>query len=206
MPRQNGPGSRGSIRLVLVGGGLLTALVVGLVGLVGGVKALGHYSWTVERLFRPAPQQPIEFTHATHIQQVMASAGVSEPEACLFCHWNVDKEASAGIPPVQQCMFCHRFVTGEGSDRGAWVAEEIAKVVEAWESGEPIRWVRVHRLPDHVRFAHEPHIRAGITCSTCHGDVGSMARVRQVRFLQMGDCVACHKAHNAPTDCATCHY
>lgn len=206
MERSGGRRGGGSLRLFLVGGGLLAGLVVGLVALAGGVKALGHYSWTVERLFRPAPQQPIEFSHVTHVGAVMASAGVGEPQACLFCHRMADKERAATIPAVEQCMFCHRFITGGGSERGAWVAEEIAKVVEAWEAGEPIRWVRVHRLPDHVRFDHAAHIQAGITCSVCHGNVAEMARVRQVRSLRMGDCVACHKMNNAPVECSTCHY
>ena len=43
-------------------------------------------------------------------------------------------------------------------------------------------------------------------CSVCHGDVGSVAgQVTQVRVLEMGDCVGCHKQNSAPTQCATCH-
>ena len=44
------------------------------------------------------------------------------------------------------------------------------------------------------------------TCSICHGTVGSMTKVRQVRSLKMGDCVDCHRDNGAPTDCTTCHY
>ena len=46
------------------------------------------------------------------------------------------------------------------------------------------------------------------------GDVDNMeevhgtedGRVKQVEPLKMCHCVDCHKQHNAPTDCATCHY
>ena len=91
--------------------------------------------------------------------------------------------------------------------------------------------MRVHRLPDHVRFVHEAHITAGVSCMQCHGDVASTGRLGQVRgilpsdakvngtggALKMGDCVSCHrgdrkvlignemKSFTAPTDCTTCH-
>ena len=136
-------------------------------------------------------EQPIAFPHTVHVQDV----GLD----CQFCHRTASTSEAAGIPAVQQCMFCHTVITGDGSP-------EIAKLVDAFASGEPIDWVRVHRLPDHVQFLHEPHIQAGFSCSTCHGDVGSMVEVQQVRNLKMRDCVDCHRSLNAPTDCSTCHY
>jgi hypothetical protein len=83
----------------------------------------------------------------------------------------------------------------------------------------------VHRLPDHVRFVHEPHIRyltanpsevknttdgvatgpSGV-CSTCHGNVAAMEQVEQVEPLKMGQCVDCHRDNGAPTDCVACHH
>ena len=61
----------------------------------------------------------------------------------------------AGIPSVQRCAGCHQTVLSE--------RPEIVKVLEYWDNKEPIPWVRVHDLPDHVRFSHKPHIRAGVT-------------------------------------------
>jgi hypothetical protein len=78
-----------------------------------------------------------------------------------------------------------------------------------------IDWVRVHRVPDHVHFVHEAHIRfftaqdgveASAVCSTCHGDVTATPKIRLNRDLKMGDCVDCHRDNGAPTDCTTCHY
>ena len=163
------------------------------------------------------PEQPIAFPHVVHVQGV----GLD----CQFCHRTASTSEAAGIPAVQQCMFCHTVITGGDN-------AEIAKLLDAFATQEPINWVRVHRLPDHVQFVHEVHIRLftdlegdspaqlevrarasqeGISlmqaaCSTCHGDVGSMVKVEQVRNLKMRDCVDCHRANNAPTDCATCHY
>lgn len=135
-------------------------------------------------------QQPIEFSHAVH-------AGALQLD-CQFCHRTAATSPQAGVPPVEQCMFCHSVVTTGHPD--------IAKVREAWATGQPITWERVHILPDHTRFLHEPHIRAGVSCATCHGQVERMPVVRQVRDLKMGDCVACHRQSGARTDCAVCHY
>ena len=169
-------------------------LVVLMAGMVGAQAVYSQYA---------APEQPVKFTHVTH-------AGVLQMD-CTFCHRNVDTGASAMVPAVEQCMFCHKAVTGDGTDPAKLA--EIAKVRDAFDSGNPIDWIRVHRLPDTVRFVHSAHIKAlskpgmptAQVCSTCHGDVPSMGKVGQVRSLKMGDCVACHRQNSAPTDCTTCH-
>ena len=164
-----------------------------------------------------APEQPIDFPHTVHVQNAAIQ--------CEFCHRNVDKGEAATVPAVEQCMFCHKAIVGVNNP-------EIDKLLQIADSGEAINWARVHRLPDHVQFAHEPHIRfftdpkgtssvqrevqaraqdTGMTlmqstCATCHGDVGGMSAVKQVRSLKMGDCVDCHSKNDAPTDCTACHY
>ena len=178
--------------------------------------------------FGAAPEQPIAFPHTVHAGTDVWTDSEGNPKLdadgsemyglgldCTFCHRNVDKGATASIPPVEQCLFCHASVQGEE-------LAEVAKLVDAWENKEPVVWERVHRVPDHVRFVHEAHIRyflergetpagepalvAADVCSTCHGDVAAMAEVKQERSLKMGDCVDCHRDNNAPTDCTTCHY
>ena len=145
------------------------------------------------------PDQPIAFPHTTHVEDL----GMD----CTFCHRNVTEGAAATIPSAGLCMTCHDVV---GDD-----LEEIEKLRDMHEEGRPIDWVRVHRVPDHVHFVHEAHIRFfserdGVeetaVCATCHGDVGSMEKVEQVRDLKMGDCVNCHRDNGAPTDCTACHY
>ena len=156
--------------------------------------------------FNEGPVQPIAFPHTVHVQQ----AGID----CQFCHRTVSTDEAASIPAVEQCLFCHDFgkIDGSLSPDPEIAQAEIAKLTDAFHGSldgdppAPIDWARVHRLPDHVQFVHEPHITAGLTCSTCHGDVASMEVVKQVRNLKMRDCVDCHRDLNAPTDCATCHY
>jgi hypothetical protein len=149
------------------------------------------YGWPFITTYqaRPTPRQPVEFDHRVHVQV----AGID----CLFCHRTAAEGVVAGIPDLQQCMACHQVV-GRGRP-------EIEKVRQAWLQQTPIDWVRIHRLPDHTHFVHEAHIRAGLTCAACHGDVAQMSQVTQVRPLHMSDCVACHQQMKAPTDCLTCH-
>ncbi|HEV8638617.1 MAG TPA: cytochrome c3 family protein [Chloroflexota bacterium] len=136
------------------------------------------------------PAEPLLFDHSIHTRV----AGIE----CVFCHRSAAKGFSAGYPDVEQCMFCHSVV-GAGQP-------EIEKVRTAWINQQPITWERIHRLPDHVHFVHEAHIKAGFDCATCHGDVRQMSQVVQARRLNMGDCVDCHRQYNAPTECVACHY
>ncbi len=137
----------------------------------------------------PTPENEMEFPHDFHVTSLSLE--------CEFCHRAAETSRTASVPAVEQCMFCHKAV---GTTK-----ESLAPLRAAWESGKPLNWIRQHRLPDHTQFRHEPHITAGFECSECHGDVGSMTQVEQVRILRMGDCVGCHKENSAPTTCSTCH-
>ena len=134
--------------------------------------------------------QPIAFSHAHHVGEI----GID----CQFCHAYARRGPVAGIPSVQRCAGCHRVVLNE--------QPEILKLLEYWENEEPIPWVRVHDLPDHVRFTHRPHVRAGVACVDCHGLVERMEAAVQVESLSMGWCVSCHRERDATRDCLACHY
>ena len=153
----------------------------------------------------PAPRQPMPFSHRVH-------AGESRI-GCSACHVHAERSAVAGIPSVARCQGCHKFVKQDPERPG--LAEEmkplLAKLRE--EPPTPIPWVRVHRVPDHVRFGHAPHVRAGVRCADCHGEVEKMDEVRQVSSLLMGWCLECHRRKQAErpaerarlTDCIACH-
>ena len=137
------------------------------------------------------PDQPIAFSHKIHAGKV----GLQ----CLFCHETADKSAFAGVPAVEKCMSCHKNVA---TDR-----PEIQKLAGYWNRGEPMEWNRVHRLRvrKYVYFSHERHVKAEVDCANCHGEVKYRDKIRQVRSLEMGWCVSCHREKKAPTDCLTCH-
>lgn len=142
-------------------------------------------------LARGAPGgQPIAFSHARHVAQ----GGID----CQFCHAYARRGPVAGIPAVERCVGCHRSILPE--------RPEILQVLDYWEREAPIPWIRVHDLPDYVRFSHKAHIRGGIDCAACHGDVAGMDIAVQVESLSMGWCVDCHTARDASRDCLVCHY
>jgi len=93
------------------------------------------------------------------------------------------------------------------SNRTVRTQKDATKVLSTmWESKEPVVWTKVHDLPDFVRFSHRPHVQKGIDCAECHGNVKEMVTVQQAKSMQMGWCVECHQANQAPINCSTCHY
>ena len=128
------------------------------------------------------PDQPIWFSHKVH-------AGQNQID-CQYCHFTADKSLHAGIPPVQLCLNCHNQVK-EGKITGT---EEIAKIHEAYNNRDPIQWIKVHNLPDHVYFNHAQHVKVGkVDCEDCHGEVEKMDVIIQVEDLSMGWCIDCHR-------------
>jgi hypothetical protein len=172
-----------------------------------------------------SPEQPIQFIHSVH---------VCENEIdCKYCHSSAYDSKHAGIPSANVCMNCHKAVK-KGKRTGT---EEIEKIYAAigFDSktgtyldgdgnngnalpqdsydGEPIKWNKVHNLPDHVFFSHQQHVNVGgLQCQNCHGDVstysvGRIAPVEEINSLvdvfpgliqlskptlTMGWCIECH--------------
>lgn len=142
-----------------------------------------------------APEQPIPFSHELHAGQYKVQ--------CLYCHSGVERSAHSPVPSLNICMNCHIVV---GTDKPA-----IQRLQEAYNKKQPIPWVKVHMLPDHVKFNHKAHVQkfgAPQACHKCHGPVESMETMYQHSPLSMGWCVECHRQpeHQAPVNCSTCHY
>jgi hypothetical protein len=209
--------------------------LVGLVvlGIIGFVLYILLTSWFSDPPFGlgHAPPQPIAFPHTVHAGPPEAGgAGIQ----CEFCHRNVTKGAAATVPASETCMFCHSQIQ-EGNLVGTTAVNlaEIQQLVNSFQENQPIDWERVHRLPDHVRFIHEAHIRfltqadpQSVTfplgdrqprqlplpveesCAVCHGNVAGMVEVQPAAgfaIQNMGTCVDCHQVVNAATDCTICH-
>jgi hypothetical protein len=140
---------------------------------------------------RPKATQPIPFPHKVHI---------AKKAECVDCHESVEKGPVAGIPSVKTCMICHSQIA---TDRAL-----IKQVAAYAEKGVEIPWQRVYGFTHeaHVRFNHAPHVRAGVDCKTCHGDLASQTVAERVVDHNMGFCVNCHRQKNASNDCLTCHY
>ncbi|NQW30072.1 MAG: cytochrome c3 family protein [Ignavibacteria bacterium] len=123
------------------------------------------------------PQQPVPFSHKMHVGTLQIS--------CQYCHAGVESSAHSPIPSTQTCMNCHTLVKAE--------SPKLKVVRESFESGQPIEWVRIHKLPDYAHFNHSRHIRAQIDCKSCHGPIEEMGVVSQFKPLSMGWCIDCHR-------------
>jgi Cytochrome c7 and related cytochrome c len=167
-------------------------VVLGLFGLSVLVWALTNNKVVIGYNKGYMPDQPLPFSHQLHAGQYQIN--------CKFCHTSVESSRHASVPSLNICMNCHMVVKTDSP----W----IQKLSEAYNSGKSIAWQKVHLLPDHVRFNHAMHVRAGKDCTTCHGNVQEMPKIFQNASLAMGWCVNCHRQpeNNAPTNCTTCHY
>lgn len=136
-----------------------------------------------------SPEQPLPFDHKIHSEHDIP---------CEYCHSGARRSTVAGIPAQNTCMGCHKFVA---TDKDA-----IKFLAQRFKANKPIKWVKVHDLPDYVRFSHQVHVAANIACQDCHGKVENMSVAVQVAPLQMGWCVDCHRQKKADIACLTCHY
>jgi hypothetical protein len=101
-------------------------------------------------------------------------------------------------------MGCHTVIQGRNNP------EEVQKLRDFWQRGEPIPWVRIYKVADHVKFPHMRHVAkdAGdFECQECHGTVEEIGVIEEVEQpLRMGWCVDCHRQNEASVDCTVCHY
>lgn len=154
-----------------------------------------------------APVQPIHYSHRIH-------AGDNQID-CNYCHSSARKSKHSGIPSLNVCMNCHKNIGEVAAETqlqgeqefGVDYNAEIQKLYAAvgWDeanqryTGEtsPVRWVRLHNLPDFAYFNHSQHVTvAGIECQKCHGPVEEMEVMYQFSPLTMGWCINCHRETN----------
>ncbi len=148
------------------------------------------------------PIQPIHYSHRIHA----GSNGIN----CQYCHSAARVSKNAGIPSLNVCMNCHKNI-GEVSDTTATADHskafydgEIQRLYDAvgWDKTtmkytgktHPVKWVRIHNLPDFAYFNHSQHVTvAGVECQKCHGPVQTYEVQKQFAPLTMGWCIKCHR-------------
>ncbi|WP_339695453.1 cytochrome c3 family protein [uncultured Marixanthomonas sp.] len=152
-----------------------------------------------------APVQPIHFSHKIH-------AGDNQVD-CNFCHSSARKSKTSGIPSLNVCMNCHKNIAEVAPETATeeyskeFYDAEIQKLYDAvgWNVDEqaytgeekPVKWVRIHNLPDFAYFNHSQHVTvAGIACQECHGPVEEFEIMEQHSPLTMGWCINCHRDTN----------
>jgi hypothetical protein len=163
------------------------AVVLLLLGVLGGAVG-GIYMTQIP------PEQPIQFPHSLHV-------GLGA--ACGYCHPGTAWGAAAGLPTTSKCWGCHQQIQKP--------SVELDKLAAFAKAGKSIPWVPVAIQPDFVHFTHQPHVAAGLDCSTCHGDISKMKTAQPQPRQNMGWCLGCHQKMRPQefkrlSDCSTCHY
>jgi len=150
------------------------------------------------------PVQPIHYSHRIHA----GDNGID----CKYCHSSARVSKHSGIPSLNICMNCHKSISevapetlAEGNEYGVNYNAEIQKLYDAvgWDGtaytgeSQPVKWIRIHNLPDFAYFNHSQHVMVGgIECQTCHGPVEEMEIMYQHSPLTMGWCINCHRETN----------
>jgi mono/diheme cytochrome c family protein len=149
-----------------------------------------------------APVQPIHYSHRIH-------AGINGID-CKYCHSSARVSKNAGIPSLNVCMNCHKNIsevqdtTNTDGHGKPYYDAQIQKLYDAvgWDKAgqkytgvtRPVKWVRIHNLPDFAYFNHSQHVTvAGVECQTCHGPVETFEVMKQFSPLTMGWCIDCHR-------------
>jgi hypothetical protein len=169
--------------------------VISRASIFGAAFILAAFGWVLWVTYRSSWQtqvgvvrpQPVEFSHEHHV----AGLGID----CRYCHTSVETSPYAGIPATEICMQCHSQI---------WVeSPKLEPVRASFRTGEPIRWTRVHDLPDFARFDHSIHVQKGVGCASCHGRVDKMPLMWRTETLHMQWCLDCHRdpgPHLRPRD------
>ena len=155
------------------------------VSIFGSVFLAGGLLWGVVNVNRSdyvtqvtvPRKQPVPFSHKHHVSGI----GLD----CRHCHTSVEESAFAGLPATKTCMTCHSQV---------WSDSPMLEPVRAsFRNDQPLEWTRVHDLPDFVYFNHSIHVKKGVGCVSCHGQVDQMPLVWKQQTLQMEWCLDCHR-------------
>jgi hypothetical protein len=163
------PGANSLVRVALFA---LLLAPLGIVAVMIGLQRTGYVTGQ-DRFV----EQTVPFSHKHHAGEL----GID----CRFCHVGVETGAKATVPTTQVCMTCHSQM---------WTnAQMLAPVRQSLASGQPLEWSRVNRVPGYVYFDHHVHVRNGVPCAACHGDMRAMPLTRQAMPMTMQWCLDCHR-------------
>lgn len=153
------------------------AIVCG--GLVATVVPLAMWYYFTPKYTRVGymPTQPVPFQHSLHVQQL----GLD----CRYCHSYVEVSEHSNVPSTQTCMNCHTAIKSN--------SPKLQPVRDSWKTGQPVEWVRIHRVPDYAYYNHSAHVNRGISCVSCHGQINEMEVVWHDQPQGMAWCLNCHR-------------
>src|SRR5438876_9055293 len=154
-------------------------IIVGVVVLVCGAGwATSTIYWSPYTTYVGVPlDQPMPFSHKHHV----GDDGID----CRYCHASVEQTRFAGMPSTQVCMSCHSQLFND--------SPLLAPLRDSLATGRPLRWIRIHDLPDFAFFDHGIHVSKGVACVSCHGRMDQMPLTWREHSLEMQWCLDCHR-------------
>jgi len=168
---------------------LLTLLALSMVSPSTAQQADPVLAVKANVVARAAPAQPLPFSHKQHVDLGLE---------CQICHTNPEPWSQMTFPATKMCMSCHAAVATD--------TPAIESLHAFSASGNEIPWVRVYAVTPGVTWSHKAHLDAGTQCATCHGDISQADAVSETTsVLAMATCISCHQAHDAASECITCH-
>lgn len=163
-----------------------------VITIVAVITAVALAAAGVVRSMTSAITQPIAFNHSLHIEDL----GLS----CTDCHRYAETGIRATIPNREVCADCHSEAVTESAEE-----EQLIGYVDR---EEPIPWMKVYSVPEHVWFSHRRHTEvAEIPCETCHGLMEERTEPlsRPLVSQTMEWCMGCHEERGVSNDCIWCH-
>lgn len=177
---------------------ILLTLVIGI-PVFASTVLFGLSAETLATGYQPA--QPVPYSHELHLRMGLD---------CATCHNTVYQSNFASIPAIEVCIRCHGPEKDAQGNEIKATTERVHSnspllkpLHDAWLSGKPVKWVKVHDLPSFAYFSHASHTNRGIGCYSCHGRIDKMGGfgtdaavpgVEQIKNLSMGWCLECHRA------------
>ena len=118
-------------------------------GLIGTLVTAGVWYYFTPKYTRVGyqPIQPVPFSHKVHSSQL----GID----CRYCHNGVEQSWFSNIPAASTCMNCHSLILKDDP--------RLQLVRDSYQSGTPIPWVQIHKVPDYIYFNHSVHVNRGIS-------------------------------------------
>lgn len=162
------------------------------------------------RIFRILVLALVGFTLGYNLSPLLPGGGVEQPFSfnhqvhrvmeCTLCHSGARAGVQAGLPQAEVCLKCHATSPLANAN--------YQEVWEQAESGIPIRWNKLAKVPNHVYFSHNRHVRlAGLDCQECHGKISLAEKPPSspLKKISMNNCLDCHRKSKVSQDCAACH-
>jgi hypothetical protein len=158
----------------------LAPKVIFCAGLLATTVTCGMWYYFTPKYTRVGyqPVQPVAFPHSIHVQQL----GMD----CRYCHSFVEVSDHSNVPTTQTCMNCHTAIKS--------ASPKLQPVRDSWATGQPMQWIRIHKVPDYAYFNHSVHVNRGVSCVWCHGNINRMDVVAQDQPQGMAWCLECHRA------------